>query len=199
MSPLPESLSGFRAAAVVVGGSAGAVDVLATLLPRLPGSFALPVIVVVHVPPRRASLLPQLFAARCELPVREPEDKQRIAPGVWFAPPDYHLLLESDHTFALSIDEPVKFSRPSIDVLFESAARAYGTQLLGVVLTGANDDGAAGALAIRRLGGVLAVQDPGTAAAPEMPSAALKIADPQWVGNVQELASMMILASGGTP
>ena len=192
-------LASFRAEAAVVGGSAGAVDVLTRVLPQLPATLGMPVVVVLHLPPRRVSLLPGLFAPRCALPVREPVDKQPVEPGIWFAPADYHLLIESDRRFALSIDEPVKFSRPSIDVLFESAAHAYTTRLLGVVLTGANDDGAAGAAAIRRLGGVVAVQDPEDAVATEMPSAAVKLASPQWVGNVQELASVMIMASGGTP
>ncbi len=193
------ALSGFRADAVVIGGSAGAVDVLGALLPDLPADFALPVIVVVHLPPRRTSLLPPLFAARCALPVREPQDKQPVEAGVWFAPPDYHLLVESDHTFSLSIDQPVRFSRPSIDVLFESAARAYGSRLLGAVLTGANDDGAEGAQVIRKLGGVVAVQTPETAVASEMPRAAIDRASPQWVGPVHELATLMIIASGGVP
>ncbi|HET6333035.1 MAG TPA: chemotaxis protein CheB [Polyangiales bacterium] len=199
MNAAQQPLSRFRADAVVVGGSAGAVDVLGTLLPELPEDYALPVIVVVHLPARRASLLPPLFAQRCRLPVREPEDKQPVEPGIWFAPPDYHLLVEADHTFALSIDQPVRFSRPSIDVLFESAARAYSARLLGVVLTGANDDGAAGARAIRKLGGALAVQSPETALASEMPRAAIEQSSPQWVGTVQELAGVMILASGGAP
>jgi two-component system chemotaxis response regulator CheB len=199
MNPALQALSKFRADAVVVGGSAGAVDVLGTLLPELPADFCLPVIVVVHLPARRTSLLPGLFASRCALPVREPQDKQPIEPGIWFAPPDYHLLIEADHCFALSIDQPVRFSRPSIDVLFESAARAYAARLLAVVLTGANDDGAAGARAIRKLGGVLAVQSPETALASEMPRAAIERSSPQYVGTVQELVGMMILASGGTP
>jgi two-component system chemotaxis response regulator CheB len=190
---------GFRADAIVVGGSAGAVDALGELLRELPANYALPIIIVVHLPARRTSLLPPLFAARCAVPVREPQDKQPIEPGVWFAPPDYHLLVEADRTFSLSIDEPVRFSRPSIDVLFESAARAYGEKLLGVVLTGANDDGAAGACAIRRCGGVLAVQSPETAIASEMPRAAIERSSPQCVGTVHELATIMIIAGGGAP
>ncbi|HKP60415.1 MAG TPA: chemotaxis protein CheB [Polyangiales bacterium] len=199
MSTTDQSLAQFRAAAVVIGGSAGAVEVLGKLLPRLPATGQVPVIVIVHLPPRRLSLLPRLFAARCQLPVREPDDKQPVGPGIWFAPPDYHLLIEADHCFALSIDAPVKFSRPSIDVLFESAARVYGAGLLGVLLTGANDDGMLGACAIRKLGGVLAVQDPETAEAQEMPKAAIRRAAPQLVGTVEELASMMHMATGGTP
>lgn len=199
MTAAAQTLTRFRADAVVIGGSAGAVDVLTSLLPELPADFALPVIVVVHLPARRTSLLPPLFAQRCRLPVREPEDKQPIEPGIWFAPPDYHLLIEADHTFALSIDQPVRFSRPSIDVLFESAARAYNARLLGVVLTGANDDGAVGARMIRKLGGVLAVQSPETSVAIEMPRAAIEQSSPQCVGTVEDLAGMMLLASGGAP
>ncbi|HKU38215.1 MAG TPA: chemotaxis protein CheB [Polyangiales bacterium] len=199
MSTLDQSGAAFRAQAVVVGGSAGAVEVLGRLLPGLPSDSRVPVIVCVHLAPRRPSLLRQLFAARCRLPVREPDDKQPVGPGIWFAPPDYHLLVESQRCFALSIDQPVKFSRPSIDVLFESAAEAYGPGLLGVVLTGANDDGALGACAIRKLGGVLAVQDPQTAESSEMPKAAIRAASPQFVGSVEELASILITASGGTP
>jgi two-component system chemotaxis response regulator CheB len=199
MSISAHSLDGFGAEAIVVGGSAGAFDVLGKLLQRLPATSQVPVIVVVHLPARRPSLLPRLFAARCQLPVREPDDKQPVGPGIWFAPPDYHLLVEAQRCFALSIDEPVHFSRPSIDVLFESAARVYGARLLGVVLTGANADGSVGACAIRKLGGVLAVQDPETAEAQEMPKAAIRRAAPQFVGTVEELASMMQMATGGTP
>ena len=199
MNNAAQSLAQFRADAVVVGGSAGALEVLSKLLPGLPATSQVPVIVVVHLAPRRPSLLPELFARRCQLPVREPYDKQPVEPGIWFAPPDYHLLIEANHCFALSIDAPVKFSRPSIDVLFESAARVYGAGLLGVLLTGANDDGMLGACVIRKLGGVLAVQDPDTAEAQEMPKAAIRRAAPQFVGTVEELASMMLMATGGTP
>jgi two-component system chemotaxis response regulator CheB len=185
--------------AVVIGGSAGALDVLGQVLPSLPATLAVPVIVVLHLPPRRASLLPELFGPRCALPVREPHDKQPIEPGIWFAPPDYHLMVEADRSFALSIDEPVRFSRPSIDVLFESAAQAYGPRLMGVVLSGANEDGALGGAAIRRLGGFLVVQDPETAQSSEMPQAALLRAAPQRVVTVPEIPTMMVMASGGTP
>lgn len=199
MNPSVEQLPHFRADAVVIGGSAGAVDALGELLPGLPENYQLPVIVVVHLPARRTSLLPALFAQRCVLPVREPEDKEPIGPGIWFAPPDYHLLIEADHRFALSIDQPVRFSRPSIDVLFESAAPVYRSHLLGIVLTGANDDGAAGASAIRKFGGIVAVQDPDVALASEMPRAAIAQASPQCIGTVQQLATVMIMASGGAP
>jgi len=167
-----------RIGAVVIGASAGGVEALNQLLPALPKAFAPPVLVVVHVRQGQPSLLPGLFATRCELVIEEPFDKDEIAPGtVYFAPPGYHMLVESEDgaapAIALSVDPPVRFSRPSVDVLFESAAHAYGARLLGIVLSGANDDGARGARAIREAGGACWAQDPATAPAPAMPLAAI--------------------------
>jgi two-component system chemotaxis response regulator CheB len=175
----------------VVGGSAGSIDALAVVLPSLPAAFPVPVVIVVHLPPGHPSLLPQVFASRCALPVTEPEDKQPVGPGIWFAPSDYHLLVERDHTFSLSIDAPVRWSRPSIDVLFHSAAEAYGRELGAVVLSGANEDGAAGAAAIHRAGGLVLVQDPATAEAPEMPRAAIRVASPRRVFAPADLSSLL--------
>lgn len=184
--------------AVVVGASAGAVEALTVLLPPLPRDFPVSVVVLVHVPNHVPSLLVELFAARCALPVREPVDKEPVGAGtIWFAPPNYHLLIERDRSFALSIDAPVNFSRPSIDVLFESAADAYGPSLLAMVLTGASRDGAAGALRVRRSGGLVAVQDPSTAEAPMLPSIALSQASPQWVGSLPELSALLMRSVGG--
>lgn len=163
-----------RVGAIVIGASAGAVDALLVLLPPLPAGFALPVLIVVHVPPERENSLVGLFRDRCRVPVIEAEDKAEIRPGtIHFAPAGYHLLVEADHSLSLSADPPVQHSRPSIDVLFESAADAYGAELLAIVLTGANSDGAAGAAAVIAAGGRVLVQDPAEATAPEMPRAAL--------------------------
>ncbi|MCG7404192.1 MULTISPECIES: chemotaxis protein CheB [Caballeronia] len=167
-----------RIGAVVIGASAGGVEALSHLLPALPKTFVLPVLIVVHVRQGQPSLLPGLFASRCELAVEEPFDKDEIAPGtVYFAPPGYHMLVEAEGgaapAIALSVDPPVRFSRPSVDVLFESAAHAYGERLLGIVLSGANDDGARGARAIREAGGACWAQNPETASAPAMPLAAI--------------------------
>jgi two-component system chemotaxis response regulator CheB len=139
--------------AVVIGGSAGAIQALLQLLPHTRPGATLPVVIVVHLPPRRPSLLAELFSERCSLPVREPCDKEPVTPGIWFAPPDYHLLIEKDRTFSLSLDEPDLHSRPSIDALFESAADCYGPSLVGIVLTGASGDGARGVRAVREQGG----------------------------------------------
>jgi two-component system chemotaxis response regulator CheB len=129
----------------------------------------------------------------CALPVREAYDKARVAEGgIWFAPADYHLLVEADGTLALSVDEPVNYSRPSIDVLFESAAVAYGPGLLAVVLTGASADGAAGAECVRRAGGTVIVQAPESAEIPLMPQAAITRGNPQFIGSLAELTSFII-------
>jgi two-component system, chemotaxis family, protein-glutamate methylesterase/glutaminase len=139
--------------AVVLGGSAGAIQALLHLLPGIQSTAAVPFVTVVHLPPRHPSLLTELFSQRCALPVREPCDKEPVTRGIWFAPPDYHLLIEKDRTFSLSLDEPDLHSRPSIDALFESAAECYGSALIGIVLSGASRDGARGVRTICERGG----------------------------------------------
>lgn len=159
--------------AVVIGASAGGLKVLLSLLPQLPADYPLPIMIVIHIPPDRPSLIPSLFAERAAMRVVEAEDKSDIDPGtVYFAPPDYHLLVERELCLSLSSDAPVLFSRPSIDVLFETAAEAYGPSLLGVVLSGASQDGAAGLRAVIDEGGRGLIQLPATAEASFMPEAA---------------------------
>jgi len=160
--------------AIVIGVSAGAFDALSAILPSLPGDFPFAVLVVVHLPPDRKSLIASLFEQRCAMKVKEAEDKEQVeASTIYFAPPDYHLLVEPDFSLSLSSDEPVLYSRPSIDVLFESAADAYGDSLVGVILTGANQDGARGLRAVCDAGGRAFVQAPATAEESAMPQAAL--------------------------
>lgn len=160
--------------AIAIGGSAGALDVLNLLLPALPATFPVPVIIALHVAPGRPSLLAELFSARCALPALEASDKEPLLPGrIYFAPPSYHLLVERDRSCALSQDEPVHYSRPSIDVLFDSAAAVYRERLLAILLSGANCDGADGLLAIRQRGGDTWVQTPHSAAATAMPKCAI--------------------------
>lgn len=162
--------------AIVIGGSSGAIDALSILLPALPAGLRAGVIVVLHLPSDRRSLLSDIFSYRCALPVQEAQDQQPIQPGlVYFAPPGYHLLVDRGPRLALSIDPPVNFSRPSIDVLFQSAADCYGERLLGVLLSGANEDGAEGLAAIHAAGGHALVQAPASAAVPAMPDAALAL------------------------
>ena len=163
-----------RVDAVVIGASAGGVEALLVLLPALTQRPAAPIVVVVHVPRDRPSLLAALFAARCRVPVVEAVDKMPLDGGtIYFAPPDYHLLLDRGPCLALSADGLVNYSRPSIDVLFQSAVDLYGRRLAAVLLTGANEDGAAGLAAVGHAGGVTIVQDPATALVSTMPAAAL--------------------------
>lgn len=159
--------------AIVIGASAGALGALSVILPELPACFPLPVLIVVHVPPDRNNLMSELLQAKCQIRVCEGEDKDSIRPGVaYLAPPDYHLQVEPSLDISLSNDEAVMFSRPSIDVLFETAADAYGEGLIGVVLTGGNSDGAKGLRAIIDAGGRGLVQRADEAFATAMPQAA---------------------------
>jgi two-component system chemotaxis response regulator CheB len=168
--------SGFYEA-IVIGGSSGSLDALSIILPALPAQFPIPIAIVIHVPPNRPSLLASVLGARCALRVREVEDKEPVAAATLFvAPPNYHLLIERQRTFALSIDAPIHYSRPAIDALFESAAEAYGASLLAVLLAGANEDGAHGVRRVKELGGTVVVQEPSSTHAPEMPRAALRSA-----------------------
>jgi two-component system, chemotaxis family, protein-glutamate methylesterase/glutaminase len=163
-----------RTEAIVLGASAGAVEALSVLLPTLPRGYALPLLVVVHSPPDQKSLLAELFQTRCQVEVKEAEDKEPIRAGsIYFAPPNYHLLVEPDRRLSLSCEAPVLFSRPSIDVLFESAADVYGPALAGIILTGASSDGARGLQAVYEAGGIAVVPSPESAQAPTLPTAAL--------------------------
>jgi two-component system chemotaxis response regulator CheB len=177
---------------VVIGASAGGVEALGVLLPALPSSFRASIFIVLHLLRERPSLLVEIFAPRCALPVREAQDKEPVQPGtVYFAPPDYHLLLEQGPQLALSVDEPVHYSRPSVDVLFESAADVYGERLLGIILTGANEDGSAGHLAVHRAGGITVVQQPETAQASLMITSAQKRIAADFVLSLPQIAELL--------
>jgi two-component system chemotaxis response regulator CheB len=186
---MPAALDSIEA--IAIGTSAGGVEALSVLLPALPASLRAALFIVVHLPRERPSLLADIFQDRCALPVREAEDKEPVVPGtVYFAPPDYHLMVDAGPRIALSADDFVNYSRPSIDVLFESAADVYGERLLGIVLTGANADGAAGLAAIHAAGGATLVQDPNEARAPLMVTSALRRTSVDFVlplGGIAEL------------
>lgn len=187
-------------AAVVIGASAGGIEALGLLLPALDARCRAAVLIVVHLPRERPSLLASLFTARCALPIREVEDKQLVEPGtVYFAPPDYHLLVEchdgAPPTLALSVDEPVLHSRPSIDVLFESAAECWGDRLMGVILTGASEDGAQGLAEVAAAGGITIAQQPAEAVAPTLPAAAVRRGAAQQVlplAGIRELFTQLV-------
>ena len=186
--------------AIVIGASSGGVEALSVLLPSLPARLRLPVFVVLHLPPDRPSRLADIFSRKCAVPVREAEDKLPVEAGtVYFAPPDYHLLLDVGPTLALSADEAVNYSRPSIDVLFESARDIYGHRLLAMLLTGASHDGAAGIHAIRFAGGCAVVQRPDTAQAPLMPESALKRGPVDFVLTLEEIAALFQTLDAGAP
>ena len=160
--------------AVVIGASAGGVEAVSRLLVALPADALAAIFIVLHLPRERPSLLASIFQSKCALPVQEAEDKEPVLPGrVIVAPPDYHLLIDEGPCVALSSDEPVNYSRPAIDVLFESAADTYGHRLIGIVLTGGNHDGAAGLEAIVKAGGRAVVQHPDSAQVSLMPASAI--------------------------
>ncbi len=179
--------------AVVIGASAGGVHALLSLLSGLPAHFSLPIIAVLHLPKERDSRLADVFQQRLGMTVREAADKETIAPAtLYFAGSGYHLSIESDRTFSLSCEEPVNYSRPSIDVLMESAADAYGAGLAGVLLTGANFDGAAGLARIKQRGGLTAVQDPAEAQVATMPQAAIRKLKPNLILTLDGIRQLLI-------
>ena len=178
--------------AVIIGASAGALEALSLILPALPADFARPIYVIVHVPPDKHSMLAEIFAAKCHLQAIEVSDKEPVSPGViYFAPPNYHMLIEDETHIALSNEEEVLFSRPSIDVSFESAAEIWGSRLTGIILTGANHDGAAGLKAIAAAGGTTIVQDPVTAYAKAMPEAAVAACPQARVLSLPDISSVL--------
>lgn len=181
--------------AIVIGVSAGGLKALSAILPGLPRDYPLPIMICIHLPPGKKSIVAELFDEKCALDVREAEDKEPIQPGTaYFAPPDYHLMVEPDRRLSLSSEEPVLFSRPSINVLFETAADAYGPGLLGVVLTGANNDGADGLRAIMLAGGAAVIEDPADAYQAAMPQAAIEACPGALVLSLEDMASYLLKA-----
>ena len=178
---------------VVMGGSAGAIEVLGRLLTGLTEKFTPAVAIVIHLPPEGPNVLHEILAGPGAPPMKLAEDKEPIAPGtIYFAPPDYHLLVESGRTFALSQDDRVHYSRPAVDVLFESAAEAYRERLLGIILSGANADGAAGLAAIAAAGGMTVVQALESAEMIAMPAAALDAVPASRELNVTAMADLLL-------
>jgi two-component system, chemotaxis family, protein-glutamate methylesterase/glutaminase len=168
------SIGNKRFEAVVIGSSAGGIKALSTVLAALPSEFPLPIIIVQHLHPHSDSYLARILENKCQLKVKQADEKETIADGVvYISPPNYHLLVEEDRSFSLSIEGPVNFARPSVDVLFESAVYAYQDKLIGIILTGANNDGHQGVKSIKQIGGYVIVQDPKTAEANAMPKAAI--------------------------
>jgi two-component system, chemotaxis family, protein-glutamate methylesterase/glutaminase len=160
--------------AIVIGGSAGALEALDILLVALTKDFTLPILIVQHLHLDDEGGFAGRLAGKTPLPVIEAFDKSSIEPGfIYTAPADYHMLIETENMISLSIDLPVNWSRPSIDVLFESAAYIWGSALTGVILSGASNDGSMGIKAIKASGGHTITQDPATAKSPFMPQSAI--------------------------
>jgi two-component system chemotaxis response regulator CheB len=159
--------------AVVIGSSAGGIHALSSVLAALPSEFPLPIIIVQHLHPHSDSYLAHILSTKCDLKVKQADEKETITNAVYIAPPNYHLLIEEDRSLSLSIDKHVNFARPSVDVLFESAIYAYQDKLIAIILTGANNDGCQGVKNIKENGGYVIVQEPTTAEADAMPKAAI--------------------------
>lgn len=178
--------------AIVIGTSYGGVQALKLILPLLEKGFPLPVVVVLHIGDHNNDSFLQHMNSLCHLPVKEAGYNDPIVPGtIYFAPPNYHLQIEDGFTFSLSAGEKLNFSRPSIDVLFESAAWVYTKSLIGVILTGANSDGANGLKVVKDFGGLTICQDPYHAVASAMPRAAIKIAKPEIILPLGEIAGKL--------
>lgn len=179
--------------AIVIGASAGGVEALLSILGPLRQGFALPIIVVLHLPGERRSHLVDVFARRVSLPVVEATDKTPVEAGtLYFATPGYHLSVERDRSFSLSLEDRVHYSRPAIDFLFESAADAYGAGLVAVLLTGANCDGAHGLAQVKQRGGITIVQDPQEAQVATMPQAALDMHRPDHILSVRGIGRLLV-------
>lgn len=186
-------LAGRGVDAVVIGASAGGLEALLAILTQLPPGYHLPLLAVLHLPSHGDSRLAEVLGARMNLPVREAADKERIQPGtLYVAPGGYHLLVEQDQSLSLSCDPPVHYSRPSIDVMMESAADAWGDRLAGILLTGANDDGADGLARIGQHGGLTIVQDPNEAAVRAMPQAAIARRAPDHVLGLADIHALLL-------
>lgn len=178
--------------AIVVGASAGGVEALLSIFGDLPLGFGLPIIAVLHLPDERRSQLAEVFDRRLVMPVVEARDKELIKPGtLYFAGPGYHLSVEHDRSLSLSQEDRVHHSRPAIDFLFESAADTYGSSVLAILLTGANQDGARGLAHVKQQGGTTVVQDPSEARVAVMPRAALALHTPDHILSLSQIGSLL--------
>jgi two-component system chemotaxis response regulator CheB len=173
---------------VVLGTSAGGIQALKYILPKLSSSFPLPIVIVLHIPEGQPSLLAEIFEPKIKMKVKEADEKESFKPGtIYFAPPGYHLLIENDKTFSLTIEEAVHFSRPSIDVLFDSAAETFGPNVVGILLTGANTDGGLGLKKIKDVGGLGIIQNPATAEYSTMPESGMAHVLPECILTLDEI------------
>ena len=179
--------------AIVIGVSSGGMNALQIIFSLLPKDFKTPIIIVQHIGPRSDSQWIKLLNDKSNLYIKEADEKEKIENGkVYIAPPNYHLLIEKDKTFSLTIGERVNFARPSIDVLFESAAEAHKNKLTGIILTGSNNDGTNGIKRIQEWGGLTIVQDPETAESAYMPESAIAAIKPDYILSLEEIIKLLI-------
>jgi len=177
---------------IVMGASAGGRAAFLTVLSPLPEDFPIPIVVVQHVHPNQNMFFIEDMNNQCRLAVKPGEEKEAIQRGkIYFAPPDYHLLIEEDKTFSLSFDEKVHNARPSIDVLFESAVDAYASEIIGIILTGANFDGVHGLKLIKNSGGLAIVQNPEEAESPTMPKGAINMTKVDHILTLKEIEEFL--------
>ena len=177
---------------VAIGGSAGSLEVIMKIVSLLPQKSNASFVIIVHRKSGPDSILQELLSSRTSLPVREIEDKEVILPGtIYIAPPDYHLLFEDENSFSLDASEKINHSRPSIDIAFESAAEVFGSSLIGILLSGANADGAEGLKRIAEAGGYTIVQDPLTADVGFMPQQALNLMTPDAIVQGDEIGTFL--------
>jgi two-component system chemotaxis response regulator CheB len=185
---------------VVIGASAGGVDALKSLVRQLPPDFPAPICIVLHIPPNSPSLLAHILSREGTLPAKEAADGESYENGtIYVAPPDKHLLIASDGKLRTVEGPPKNLHRPAIDALFRSAADVLGRNVVGVVLTGALNDGTAGLYAIKQQGGIAIVQDPNDALYPEMPSSAIARVRPDYVIPLRDIARQLTLIVGELP
>jgi two-component system chemotaxis response regulator CheB len=181
-----------RSRVLCFGASWGGLAVFKNILPCFSPSLPVPVVIVQHSAPDSSGLMIRSLQELSRLPFKEIEDKEKLKKGyIYVAPPDYHVLVEPDESFSLSVEDPVCYSRPSIDVLFDSVADIYGASALGVLLSGANADGAKGLKSIHDAGGWTWVQRPDTAQAPEMPMSALELKASDLCLSPQEMSEIL--------
>jgi len=179
--------------AIVIGTSSGGMNALKFLFSSLPVDFSIPIIIVQHISPCSDDQWIKLLNNNSKLYLKEADEKEKIEHGkVYIAPPNYHLMIERNKTFSLTIDERVNYSRPSIDVLFESAAEAYKNKLIGVILTGSNNDGTNGIKRIQECGGLTISQDPETAESSYMPASAIATNQPDYILSLEEITALLI-------
>ncbi len=177
---------------IVIGASTGGLKALKAILSVLPSEFALAVIIVMHRHKDTDGYLEQTLDNECKMHVKQADEKEEIKAGVvYVAPPNYHLLIEDDGTFSMSVEGAVNYARPSVDVVFESASEVYGKGLIGVILTGANKDGSLGLKKIKESGGLAIVQTPETSEAEEMPRAAIASVSPDYVLPLDEIGQLL--------